>query len=137
MNNKQFHFYKINSKNMCDSDFEDDEYEEEPEETKQIQQKFMDIINEMTEKKIEFPKEYKVYYLITEYHDRGGRGITLQPFVSQENAELKIPENKKWEGKYGISIVSTIVSCDDVVNLDHNCKSANDCGGASFNIDYY
>ena len=119
---------------MCDSDY--DEYEEEIEETKQIQQKFMEIVKEMIEKKIEFPKAYKSFYLITEYHDRRGHGITLKPFLLHENAESKKPDDQCWEGKYGRSIRSTIVSCEDKVNLDCCEKSYKHCGGASYNFNH-
>lgn len=124
---------------MCDSDFEDNEYDDNDvsEETKQIQQKFMNIVEEMIEKKIEFPKEYKSFYLITEWKDPRGHGITLKPFLNQENAELKKPDDRQWTLYNSTNNVSTIVSYQNKVNLDCCHKSYKYGGGASYNIKGY
>ena len=99
-----------------------------------LQTKFMDIINEMKANNVEFPPEFQIFYTITEYHDRRTRGITIRPFLREENAINEKQPDKPWNGKYSVKINSTVVSKETVLYTYDDYITVN-AGGAIYDIE--
>src|SRR5438876_647232 len=69
-----------------------------------LQTKFIDIVKQMIENKVDLPKDFELFYLITTHSDRAGSMIRIDAFLTEEKAKEIRNFRGKWssgEGKYG------------------------------------
>jgi len=93
-------------------------------ETIKVQKAFMNIVNEMIKKNVNLPKEFELYYVITEHQDRKGLMVNIHPYLTKTLAEANCeqPTTNSNEGKYDwCSKHTTIVDSTNNVRLENYC----------------
>lgn len=100
----------------------------------ELQQKFIQLVETMKKEKCELPNEFELYYLICEVKDRRGHGITITPYLSEEDAIIYRQHDQKWIGKYGVFRESTVIKSGTHVNLDCDTQEAAKDYGAAYNF---
>lgn len=73
-------------------------------ENEHLQNKFMEIVNEMIEKKVELPDEFRLHYLVACYTDIIGSMIRIDAFLTSEESKKILEERGEYpngEGKCG------------------------------------
>lgn len=72
----------------------------------ELQKKFMDIVNEMIQNKVDLPKEFRLNYVVACHTDRLGSMIRIDAFLNKEEAVEVLEKRGDYpcgEGKYNWS----------------------------------
>ena len=80
---------------------EEEREKEEEERKKELQNEFLEVVEKMKMQNVEFPNEFKLYYVVMQHNDRKGTIIKVTPYLTEEHAEMnKYGSSSCSDGKY-------------------------------------
>ena len=85
----------------------------------ELQARFIAIIAEMKASDCPLPDSFELFFRVRLQHDRGGRAISIRPFLCESAAWIDTDVNRKWEGAYGSNV------CYDVLDSRNRAKTEN------------
>lgn len=61
-----------------------------------LQKKFINVVNDMIEHGVDLPNEFELFYVVTEYNDRGGQVLNIKPYINIHSAHENFRESNEF-----------------------------------------
>ncbi len=107
-----------------------------------IHKKFLNLVQDMVDHGIDLPPQFQLYYIVTEYNDKGGQSLNIKPYLSLDAAksakinigfeEVKCEGNNTfgWQNNY-----VSLVTSDVCINTEFYATNFED--RTNYEIDYF